>query len=530
MAGLRTEHCVEIRVPAKAGGPCFGSGYALAPHWVLTAHHVLFDEERDPNSETFQIVWRDSQGHPIKPEQDIARDDILWYNERHDVALIRCEPRHPYLVSPWDLIAQRRPAPRCRCDCVGYLAGLQDEALLPRRKTPSGTLGGYSPDEPTADIDDLSVQFEKDEDWSGFSGSAVFSGNRLVGVVRTVNTGESGKGLTLSFIAPALSASGDEPKMGHLREVTGFLVCPGRSACWEGLRPGVIRQLDAHEGLHNHLADRCRRDLPPGSEILGAEDLADLLFGLPQREIGPALQSALYPMLGLLRDKAGIQAVGYLALVWLRLLAAEQGAVPPLDGAAGTFGGSPLSVAVARPVLLDLESKLAEASGSEPLLSVAGNDLRSPLDLTPEHNTGLDADGSRAQQDARDAYAIKNRPGRELFRSEEAKAQVKNHVVGTGIGMAVSELPLDDGECGDLVSDLLYSEGKSRSYYIRVPAAWQCEEANALRALGNWAPELLVIDVEETKDVKRTGYLAALHRIILCCQTALSGGTFEGIP
>ncbi len=110
MAGLRTEHCVEIRVPAKTGGPCFGSGYALAPHWVLTAHHVLFPQDRNPDSKAFQIVWRDTQGCPM-PGQPVARDDIVWYNKRHDIALIRCEPLHySDVVSPWDLIDQRRPA------------------------------------------------------------------------------------------------------------------------------------------------------------------------------------------------------------------------------------------------------------------------------------------------------------------------------------------------------------------------------------------------------------------------------------
>lgn len=529
MAGLRTEHCVEIRVPAKAGGPCFGSGYALAPHWILTAHHVVFPQDRDPGSKEFQIVWRDAKGFPM-PGQPVARDSIVWYHKGHDIALIRSDPRHSDLVSPSDLIAQSRPTAGSKCHCGGYLAGLQDEALQPRRKTPNGTLGGYSPNQPTADLDELSVQFQKDEDWGGFSGSAVFSANRLVGIVRTVNMGESGKGLTLSFIAPALLASGDEPGMGRLRDVPDFLVCPGKGACWGRLRAGVIRRLETHEALREHLAERCRKDLPTGTEIPGPAALADLLFDLPQREIGPALQSALDLMLQPTQDKAGIQAVEYLALVWLRLLAAEQGAVPPLVGAANTPNGSPLSVAVSQPVLLDLESKLAEASGSDPLLRVAGDVLRSPLDLTPEHNTGLDAHGHLAQQDAKDAYAIKSRPGMELFRPEDAKARVKRHVTGSGAGITLSDLPPDDHECGELVSELLYSEGKSRNYYIRVPANWQCKEADDLRALGSWVPELLLIDVEQTKDLTRTGYLAALHRIILCCQTALSGGASEVAP
>jgi hypothetical protein len=519
MAGLQMVHCVEIRVPAKEGGPCFGSGYALAPHWVLTAHHVLFPQDRDPDSKSFQIVWRDAQGCPM-PERTVARDDIVWNSERHDIALIRCEPLHPDVVSPWDLSAQRRPVAHSRCDCVGYLAGLQDDAHQPRRKTPSGTLSDYSRDEIAADLDGLNVQFRKDEDWSGFSGSAVFSGNRLVGIVRTVNTGESGKGLTLSFIAPALLASGDEPEMGRLRDVPGFLVCPGRRACWEKLRAGVVKRLDTRAALREYLAACCRKDLPPGAEIPGTEDLADRLFDLPLLELGRSLNSVLDPMLQPPPDEAGIQAVEYLALVWLRLLAADQGAVPPLDGAARGSNTSPLPVVASQPSLLDLESKLAEASGSDPMLHAVGDDLRSPLDLTPAHNAGLDPDGRRAQQDVKDGYAAKNSPGIVLFRSEAAKASVKEHVLKE-TGMTLSALPNDDAQSGLSVSSLLYSEGKSRSYYVRIPSTWEGEEAKALRALGSWAPELMVIDLEQVKNPDHSLALGVLHRIILRCQKAL---------
>jgi hypothetical protein len=463
------------------------------------------------------------------PGQTVARDDIVWYHEGHDIALIRCEPLHSDLVSPWDLIAQRRPAAGSKCHCVGYLAGLQDEVLQPRRKTPSGTLGGYSQDQSTADLDGLNVQFREDEDWGGFSGSAVFSANRLVGVARAANTGESGKGLTLSFIAPALLANGDEPEMSRLRDVPGFLVCPGKGACWQGLRSGVITRLDTHEALSEHLAECCRRHLEPGKEISGNEKLADLLFDLPQLELGRSLTSALDPMLQPPQDKAGIQTVEYLALVWLRLLAAEQGAVLPLEGGARAPNDTPLPVAASYPVLLDLESKLAEASGSDPVLRVAGDDLRSPLDLTPAHNAGLDADGRRAQQDAKDALALKTRPGEELFRSEDAKTRVKEHVL-PGTGMTLSDLQRDDEQSGRFVSRLLYSRGKSRSYYIRIPANWQGPDAEAVRVLGSWAPELLVIDVELVENLERSLHLAVLHSIILRCQTAPSGGAFEMAP
>jgi hypothetical protein len=227
------------------------------------------------------------------------------------------------------------------------------------------------------------------------------------------------------------------------------------------------------------------------------------------------------------QDKAGIQAVEYLALVWLRLLAAEQGTVPPLVGPARTLQGAPLSVAASPPMLLDLESKLAEASGSDPLLCVAGDLLRSPLDLTPAHNTGLDKDGRLARQDTKDAYALKHCPGTELFRSEDAKARLKQHAIATGIGMTLGDLPSDDAQSGRFVSELFYAEGKYRSYYVRIPATWQGPDAEAVRALGAWAPELLVVDVEQVQNPERSLDLAVLHRIILRCRTALSDGTPE---
>ncbi len=63
MSGLKTEYCVEIRVPKKNGKHQFGSGYTLGPNWVLTAHHVLFDDEID-TEKPVKITWRDTIPSP----------------------------------------------------------------------------------------------------------------------------------------------------------------------------------------------------------------------------------------------------------------------------------------------------------------------------------------------------------------------------------------------------------------------------------------------------------------------------------
>jgi hypothetical protein len=170
-----------------------------------------------------------------------------------------------------------------------------------------------------------------------------------------------------------------------------------------------------------------------------------------------------------------------------------------------------------------VESKAAEASASEPLLQLACHHLRSPLDLTPQHNTGMDTNGRIAAQDAKDAYALKTRLGMDAFRAEDAKEELERHATRPETGLSRSMLPDDDQARGLAVSEQLHFDRieHGRSFYVRIPAARDGADADALRELHRWCPELLVFEVDQIEDPRRRGQLSGLYRIIYRSQQFL---------
>lgn len=221
MAGLHTEFCVEIRVPLQnLGEEKFGSGYTLGPHWLLTAHHVLFGEEID-EAKDIEIIWRGKAGEQMEGGESarISRKNIIWYNENIDIALIRFLPPSSYTDVPdaWsNLIDDQRPKGTPEWESLGFLSNLTDEMDNQRRVNPDGRLGRFSKEQilvdlyvnqPTIDLSEIGT----DEYWEGFSGSPVFVEDKLIAVVRSVNTGENS--LTASLISAALDSAGDDMKL-----------------------------------------------------------------------------------------------------------------------------------------------------------------------------------------------------------------------------------------------------------------------------------------------------------------------------
>jgi hypothetical protein len=281
--------------------------------------------------------------------------------------------------------------------------------------------------------------------------------------------------------------------------------------------------LDEQPAVRKSIEDRCRGDQPPGTEIRDTAALARLLYESPRQNVIAYLLPSLSQVIGQ-NDREGVVAVEYLARVWLSLLAAEQGALPPIGGFARDASAPPLRIEAEQPILVDVESKAAEASASEPLLQLAGDHLRSPLDLTPRHNTGLDTSGQRAARDAKDAYALKMRPGMEAFRAEDAKEELERHATRPETGLSRSLLPDDDRARGHAVSEQLHFDRieHGRSVYIRIPAAGDRADADALRELHRWCPELLVLEVDPIEDPRRRDLLSGLYRIIYRSQQFLS--------
>ncbi len=515
MADIRTEHCVEIRVPLKNGKYCFGSGYTLGPHWVLTAYHVLFPDNLD-DAQPIKVTWWDESEDTVKDNRPVARDEIVWFHQALDIALIKCESPYVDVPTAWEQIDQDRPTKwkKKKCQSAGFLSNLKNEAGNQRRKTPRGTFALFSEKATKADINGSDVQLEDDALWAGFSGSPVFAGGKLAAVVRTVNLGEDGAGLSASFISPALDVEGGKQQV-RLRDVPEFLVAPGNMLWQEQLRAEVVKKLEHDKAVYSAIkAEYLKQE--KDAVIRNESALVDALARAPTNNV-------INCFLGVFRSmeqsasSSGVEVMEYLARVWLTLVAAEQRTIDGIDTFKYDHAAEPLAVNAVEPELVDVEAQAAIGENCEPRLDLYGQRLRSPMDLTPDHNTGLDANDCQAAADVDLARRLKTQPGLEAF-IDDVKNALEDRAIrpegGLPVGFIASK---NDKKRRYFISDQLdlnFAE-KGRSVYIRIPKPVETDEPSALRDLHQWCPQLLIFEVTKNEeDLERYQYLTRLHSII----------------
>lgn len=224
---LNKTFCVEILAKnTKSGAVSEGSGYTIGPNWILTAYHVLFDDEADPRDLHFEIAWPqgplDEQGAPNRITSDKQTIKLVWsLGGSCDLALLRCELPAPFRDAPGgaELLASALPESDVgRWKSFGYLwkivsgtktredaeTGEQKKEYLRDYHDPQGPVGvNHSSGEKTfwhVDVGGL----DSAELWQGFSGAPVFVADRLVAIVTDARPGSRGKALHVSLIPPAL--------------------------------------------------------------------------------------------------------------------------------------------------------------------------------------------------------------------------------------------------------------------------------------------------------------------------------------
>lgn len=521
MAEIQTEHCVEIRVPLEEGDYSFGSGYTLGPHWVLTAHHVLFPEGMN-DAQPIEITWWDESGTNEKDTKLVDRDELIWYCQAHDIALIRCKSPYENVVGEWSLFAQERPKEWAECKCAGFLSKLYNEEDNQRRKTPTGKLGAYSSKEITVDINDLSVSLKKDKFWAGFSGSPVFAEGKLAAVIRTVNLGEHGAGLVASFVAPALDIKGGRHQL-RLRDVPQFLIPPDDRLWKEKLRLAVIDKLQRNKEVYERIKAEFQK-LLKDEQIKDEAALADALASASVDSVIICFLRVFTSMQEM-KSTSGVKVMEYLARIWLTLVAVEHSAVDGIAAFKKDQSAKTLSLNAVKPVQVDVEAQAANGERREPQLQLTGEHLRSPMDLTPNHKTGLDTNDRQASKDVVAAYNLKNRPGLEAFTAADVKNELEQFVTRPETGLAGPIAPDDDKERGRQISKQLLwdSELSGGSFYIRLQKKVEAEASSALRDLHPWCPQLLVFEVTEHSKSERSDALSGLYCIIYLAQRFLAG-------
>lgn len=256
---------VEIFVPTNDDGTkgSLGTGYPIAKNLILTARHVLFPDNRD-DSQKIEFRWHHRHGED-REWQPIT--DIVWQSDGDfDAALIECP--FPDDISYVALVSDERPVDDANWKSEGFpMVGRKDEtttAVPMRGET-------YSAAE-TADRFQLGVKDEptRPELWQGASGSPVFVGARLIGVITTCLGNFDGKRLEATPIWKLL-------KDNRFCELIGY---KDRKSQLESL----VRQVEEALQRSESVTDQLWREMP--SHLLSAipysaAGLASALVSIP---------------------------------------------------------------------------------------------------------------------------------------------------------------------------------------------------------------------------------------------------------
>ncbi len=530
MCALKTEYCVEIRVPKENGRHKFGSGYTLGPNWVLTAHHVLFGEEVDV-AQSFKITWRDTWRIETGDEKEggkellVSRDDIVWYHEEYDIALIRFEPSYRNVPGAWWELAQKEFTQKeiewQIFKAGGFLSNLHDEAKKQRRVTPQGSLGACSEGDKTIALDGSSVKLDDNEDWAGFSGSPVFVKGKLVAVVRTLKTGESS--LDASFISAALDSEGEGEGQPALRDVPGFLVPPKTYPYWKKYRK-IIQTILERKNLFVSLKESFREKVSQDDQwdTDNVKEFAEALYQADQRKVVQCLNAVFADLL----EASGEEDIRFLAelsKIWLIFVAAGDHAISGVSSFKESEEGKPLEVKTMGPPQVDVEVQAANSEVRKPEFYLKGKRICSPFDLTPKHDTGIDKYECLAAVDTVANTRLKTVPGSDALFVEDVKQEVRRLVLQDESIMSVADLPDDSEDQRRFLAGQLESENIKGNHYIRLSCEDSSEKHSALSKLHSWCPGLLLFEVSKAKYLHdRAMNLTDLARIILGAEKLLS--------
>jgi hypothetical protein len=149
----------------------------VAPGRILTARHVLFPANRDHNR-SIQVRWYHQEGQ-LREWKEVKK--ILWHGDGEiDVAVIECV--FPTGVEGYARLIDAKPKNNDLWEGAGFaIAGQKNNG-----RWPPVTLGGT-----VREVADNEWEFQLGENypvsraslWQGASGSPVFNGNGMIGVI-----------------------------------------------------------------------------------------------------------------------------------------------------------------------------------------------------------------------------------------------------------------------------------------------------------------------------------------------------------
>ena len=184
---MQPERVVEI----LQNGESAGSGYLISPRHVITARHVLSPAALDTVCEVWPLGAAGDNARPLKQRKrpPVRPARVAWISASLDVAVVELKAAKGLAGIQPGLVAFGTVAD----DGHSYRfigSGLPEASGNDERRV-EGTFNWVRPSLRF----DLNVENGPPRDWrkwAGFSGTAIFSANLLVGVVRTVDKNWNG--------------------------------------------------------------------------------------------------------------------------------------------------------------------------------------------------------------------------------------------------------------------------------------------------------------------------------------------------
>jgi hypothetical protein len=261
----------------QAGERRRGSGYLVAPGWVLTAGHVVAGASEVAVWLGVAPVLERDAGVGVDPRRILLANDM---DKDADLALLpvsrsHTEPMEPVLLGRLDR-TRNDPVPVAAAGCPRFKlrpAPGRPEVELRELHVAIGTI--VAPSDAKTGTLELAVQVvpaedpqpEKHSPWEGMSGAAVWVSGRLVGVIGQHHPRQG-------------------PGVLTVRPLTGlFEAGPAEElAAWRGALPQLgaraedlsLARLPSARQLVERRAQRAAADLVPPVLVARGEELADL--------------------------------------------------------------------------------------------------------------------------------------------------------------------------------------------------------------------------------------------------------------
>ncbi len=188
---MNPDHIVQVSAHAAGEGGRIGTAYPVAADRLLTAKHVLHPENA---TGAIDVCWVNLPGDAGAPRSA----QIEWQGgDGVDAAILRCA-FPPGLELTSYVISRAQPPSGLPWESAGFVrAGASTE----RRRRPTPLTGEIQPlahDPRRSGTFELGVDYAaaSAEDWQGASGSPVFVGQRILGVVASTERAFQARRLT----------------------------------------------------------------------------------------------------------------------------------------------------------------------------------------------------------------------------------------------------------------------------------------------------------------------------------------------